>query len=69
MTRKYEDTTYNVFCNSIYPSDVVDCDTLPKARKVAKEWSQDSKCEVIIEKVVTKYIASYEKGREIKDEH
>lgn len=66
MSREYKDTTYNVFCDNVYGSDVVDCSTLAKARKVAKEWSQDSECEVIIERVTTKYIESYRKGKELK---
>lgn len=64
--RYYKDITYNVFCNSVYDSDVVDCGTLEEAEKVAKEWSQDSKCEIIIERVETEYIKSYQNGKEMK---
>lgn len=64
--RYYKDITYNVFCNSVYDSDVVDCGTLEKAEKVAKEWSNGNQHEIIIEKVETEYIKSYQNGKEMK---
>lgn len=64
--RYYKDITYNVFCNSVYDSDVVDCGTLEEAEKVAKEWSNGNQHEIIIEKVETEYIKSYQNGKEMK---
>ena len=54
---KKKQTTYEVFVNSVYGSDVVEYDTLEDAIKSAKSWQDCVDEEVIILKKTVEEVA------------